>query len=93
MKWSMFAGGTGAASGKHGYAAVGSFGEYMIQPVSTQYGRHKGYQEYFINNKGKLPGGLYQSLGLFRSPNEAKGAAIRHYQKHFASPIHKKRRP
>ena len=84
MKWSMFAGGTGAASGKHGYDTRGTFGEYNIQPICSRHGLHLGYRLHFLNTKGKLRGGLWQELGIFRSPNEAKGAAKKHYQHYFA---------
>lgn len=85
LKWSTFAGGTAAAPGKHGHSAHPPQGTYQIQPISNRWGRHKGYLLHFINDKGRLPGGLWQELGMFASPNLAKGAANRHYQQHFGS--------
>ncbi len=83
LKWHVSAGGTAAARGKRGYDTVFASGKYIVQPVSNQYGHHRGYQVYFLNTKGELEGGLYQSLGLFRSPNEAKGVCKKHFDKHF----------
>lgn len=79
LKWNMFAGGTGAAEGKHSYQAKVDEGEYDIQPVSNEHGRHLGYRLHFVNSKGKLPGGLWQDLGLLRSPGAAKSKAKEHY--------------
>lgn len=84
LKWSMYAGGTSAAEGKHGYDATFPQGKYSIQPVSTSSGRHRGYSTHFINDRGALVGGLWQNLGLFRSPNEAKRKCLEHYQLNFA---------
>ena len=79
MKWATYAGGTFAAAGKYAYDTHLPFGEYHISAVSFSNGRHKGYHLMFANTKGKLKGGLWQDLGMFRSPNAAKGAAVKHY--------------
>ena len=46
--WNMYAGGTGAADGKHSYdyytASIQEGGrQYSISPYTTRYGRHAGY--------------------------------------------------
>ena len=81
--WNMYAGGTGAAEGKHSYDIRGDFGLYMIQPF-TRHGRHAGYAVNFANEKGH-PGfsGLWSDLGTVRSPNEGVRAARRHYAEHL----------
>jgi len=61
--WRMFAGGTGAAEGKYGYSRSTEIGDYSIQPTTDRRGRHNGYTAYFLNVKGRLPGGLWQLLG------------------------------
>jgi len=83
FKWNTYAGGTFAAPDKHGYSARTNLGTYDIQPVSFSSGKHRGYRLHFINDKGKLAGGLYQEIGMFRSPNAAKSASIKHYNKHL----------
>ena len=82
LKWHMHAGGT-TAPDRHGYVAVTRYGEYRVDPVSTPLGRPKGYIVYFTNSKGILTGGLWQRMGMFSHPNKAKGAAAKHYDKHF----------
>ena len=82
LKWSVHAGGTFAAEGKYGYTAHPIIGSYHIDPVSYESGKHKGYHLRFTNDKGVLLGGLWQDLGMFRSPNEAKGKAVAHYKEH-----------
>jgi len=80
--WNMFAGGTGAAEGKHSYQKQTDVGEYDIQPFTTASGRHAGYQLHHVDTKGvrarKGQGGLWLSLGVFRSPGKAKSAASKH---------------
>jgi len=82
LKWHMHAGGT-MSPDKHGHVTATRYGEYHINPVSTPLGRHIGYSLYFVNNRGILTGGLWQRLGQFSHPNKAKGAATKHYDKHF----------
>ena len=83
FKWHTYAG--GISSNKHGYSTSRyAFGYYDIQPVSNRFGSHVGYRLYFVNDKGKRPGGLWQDLGLFSSPNAAKGMAKKHYTSYFA---------
>lgn len=93
LAWSTFAGGTSAAEGKHGYSVRTEVGEYHISPVSTQYGRHRGYLARFANTRG-VPGitGLWSGIGdkgeplalhaerIYRSPQAAKKAARLHYE-------------
>lgn len=77
--WSMHAGGTGAAPGKHGYTFTASFGTYHIDPYSTPHGRHRGYLLAFTNERGKVEQpGLWWELGSFRSPQAAGKAAREH---------------
>ena len=83
MKWLVSAGGTFAAEGKYSYRTITKYGDYFIQPITTRYGRHAGWQTYFLNTKGNLRGGLWQLIGTFSSPNLAKGASIKHFNKHF----------
>ncbi len=83
LKWNMFAGGSFAVEGKRSYQATTPYGKYDIDPISTQYGRHRGYQTYFLDTKGKLRGGLWLSLGLYRSPNEAKKICREHFERYF----------
>lgn len=84
LKWRTFAGGTGAAEGKHGHATYTEHGEYHISPFTTKSGAHAGYSLKFAHTKGTgkgLSGGLWHDLGTHRSPNEAKSAAVAHHQK------------
>lgn len=82
LEWSMYAGGTSAAQGKHGWSAHPAHGNYHIQPVSSATGRHRGYLLNYENMTGAIPGGgLHHQLGLFGHPNQAKGAAIAHSEK------------
>jgi len=62
--WHVSAGGTFAASNKNGYSAYTTIGRYMISPMSSPNNveRHIGYNVQFINEKGKLPGGLWQQV-------------------------------
>lgn len=81
LKWPhTTAGGTGAAEGKRGYSTERmAVGYYDIAPVTFPNGRHRGYQLHFVNDKGALAGGLWQTLGLHSSPNKAKAKAAEHY--------------
>lgn len=62
LTWHTFAGGTGAAPGRNAYQALTSWGDYHIDPVTTQWGRHAGYLVRFANTKGKFPGGLWSFI-------------------------------
>lgn len=82
-KWSMTAGGTGAAHGKHGYTFTVPEGTYYIWPFTTKSGRHAGYALKFSAEGGGRPrgshGGLWHELGTHRSPAAAASAAATHY--------------
>lgn len=88
LKWNMYAGGTGAWEGAHGYDARTPWGQYTVDPVTTQYGRRAGYLVRFnVGGPGLLPlpahmhqPGLYRELGRERSPNAAKGLAQAHHE-------------
>src|SRR5574342_2698 len=82
-KWHMYAGGTGAASGKRGYSLFLSVGRYMVQPFTRHHGRHAGYVVYFINEKGATTGGLWQELGIARSPEAGASTARAHFARTF----------
>jgi len=82
--WTMYAGGTSAAPGKHSYDLyiapgnlAGGQRQYSIHPISSQYGRHKGYH---LSVAGSPEySGLHHDLGMFRSPQSAASAARKHY--------------
>jgi hypothetical protein len=78
--WSMFAGGTGAEEGKHGYSLTTDIGNYKIQPFSSKTGRHIGYEVWFENVKGTVAGGLNQPIGSASHPSTGVGLARKHYQ-------------
>jgi hypothetical protein len=82
-KWHMYAGGTGAVEGKHGFSLFLSVGRYMVQPFTTRYGRHAGYLVYFINEKGATTGGLWQELGIARSPEAGATMSRTHFARTF----------
>jgi hypothetical protein len=72
-KWSMFAGGTAAAPGKHGYDLRAGGQTYTIQPISSQHGRHLGYR---LTAYPGIPARGHQQIGgLHRSPQSAVKAA------------------
>lgn len=85
LKWPhTYAGGTGAAEGRHGYRSEATpFGYWTVQPISWPNGRHRGYVADFVNDKGAVPGGLHQRIGgynhVFRSAAKAKAAASDSY--------------
>lgn len=93
LAWSTFAGGTGAAEGKHSYSVRTEVGEYHVDPITTPTGRHRGYLARFANTRG-VPGitGLWSGVGekgeplaihaekVYRSPQAAKRAARLHYE-------------
>jgi hypothetical protein len=62
--WHIYAGGTCARDDKYGYDAFTTIGRYTIQPISSEnnVNRHIGYIARFLNEKGKLTGGLWQDL-------------------------------
>ncbi len=80
VKWNMYAGGTGAAEGKHAYDFyLPNGGQYSIQPISGTYGRHRGYHLDFADVASRTgTAGLHKDLGMFRSPQEAASAAAAH---------------
>lgn len=85
-KWSMSAGGTGAAEGKHGYTFTVPQGAYRIWPFTTKFGRHAGYHLYFTAERAQPRGGhggLWHDLGAHRSPAAAAKAAREHYARSF----------
>ncbi len=79
-QWNMFAGGTGAAEGKHSYQYNSDYGQYNINPISRN-GRHAGYSLKFANTSGKVSGGLWHDLGMYSSPQDAARAAKEHNKK------------
>lgn len=88
-KWNTYAGGTSAAPEKHGYYDIrGPFGLFTIDPISTQYGRHRGYKLSFANEKGLIlegiHGGLWHDLGMYRSPQLAATAARKFYETYLS---------
>jgi hypothetical protein len=85
-KWSMFAGGTSAAKGKHGYTFAVPQGTYYVSPISSNRGRHIGYSLRFSATGGRpkgTHGGLWHDLGMHRSPQLAIKAAKEHHAKGF----------
>lgn len=84
-KWDMFAGGTGAAEGKHSYSFIVPEGKYYISPYTTR-NRHAGYLLKFAATGGRprgTHGGLWHGLGEHRSPARAASAAAKHYARGF----------
>jgi hypothetical protein len=79
--WNMFAGGTAAAPGKHGYSLHLPEGEYHVSPVSSQHGRHRGYSLMFAARQQPWGShsGLWHDLGMHRSPAKAAVAARKHF--------------
>ena len=85
-KWNTYAGGTGAAEGKHSYDLFVPEGQYTISPYTRSGGRHAGYLLKFAAT-GSRPrgthGGLWHDLGSHRSPQAAASAATKHYTRGF----------
>jgi hypothetical protein len=82
----MFAGGSSATPGKHGYTLHPPEGEYHITPYTTRTGRHAGYKLQFAGTHGRprgSHGGLWHDLGSHSSPQKAARAAAEHYAKGF----------
>lgn len=73
MKWHVSAGGVGVSSDKHSYSAFGPWGEYHIWPQHP-----RGYDLKWADTKSIAGHGLWHDLGVFASPNEAKGFAKEH---------------
>lgn len=85
LHWHTAAGVTSAASDKYSYHSPTAIGSYYINPVSSPYNveKHVGYQLMFANDKGKLPGGLWQTFpGLFTLAT-ARQMANNHYQENL----------
>lgn len=83
--WHVYAGGTSAASDKHGYDAYTTLGRYMIQPCSHPHNveLHIGYKVTFCNEKGALTGGLYQPIVDYKtSLPHARKLCQEHMVKH-----------
>ncbi|HSX22282.1 MAG TPA: hypothetical protein VLE97_05855 [Gaiellaceae bacterium] len=81
-KWNMYAGGTGAAEGKHSYDLYVPEGQYTISPYTRRGGRHAGYLLKFAATGGRprgSHGGLWHDLGSHASPQKAASAAAKHY--------------
>lgn len=87
LHWNVTAGGTGALPGKYGYTARVSEGTYHIWAPTP--GRRK-YSLMYSDDSGRgikagVVNGLWTDIGLFASPNEAKGAAAAHYKQYFTA--------
>jgi hypothetical protein len=95
LTWDTFAGGTSAEEGKYSYESKTPIGTYRISPLSSPHGRHRGYGMTFVPEPGYgVEGlGLYRrvdasgkelafngSVPEFRSPQQAKAAAGKHYR-------------
>lgn len=81
-KWNTYAGGTGAAEGKHSYDLHVPEGQYTISPYTRSGGRHAGYLLKFAATGGRprgSHGGLWHDLGSHASPQKAASAAAKHY--------------
>jgi hypothetical protein len=81
-KWNTYAGGTGAAEGKHSYDLHVPEGQYTISPYTRSGGRHAGYLLKFAATGGRprgSHGGLWHDLGSHPSPQKAASAAAKHY--------------
>lgn len=86
--WLMFAGGCFAASDKHSYQVVTEIGRYDISPISADDNveHHLGYVVHFLNDLGKQPGGLWQSLSTPLVPlREARSLCQQHLEKAIRS--------
>lgn len=80
--WHQHAGGTGAAPNKYGYTYKDEDGsDWHLDPVSTKYGKHKGYQLKvfrfrpedswkWVKDTGELYSEPY-TAGVFSSPQQA----------------------
>jgi hypothetical protein len=90
--WHQTAPGTSALKPDktHGYTAHGWFGEYHIS-APTQ--NNRGYLVMWANTTGRnfgpkgAYGGLWHEVGIYRSPNEAKAAAIAHAKATLGGPL------
>lgn len=87
-KWSMHAGGTTAAAGKHGYTYSVSHGEtnpnlhtsYSISPTTNEHGRNTGYH---VGAWSPKAGHAHKSLGQVGHPQQGVKLAQAHYKEHF----------
>jgi hypothetical protein len=87
-QWHMFAGGSSAKEGKHGYVFYAPQDEYHIAPISSRQNvnRHLGYSLKYAATGGAPRGGhsgLWHDLGMFRSAASAAVAARAHYTASF----------
>jgi len=95
--WNQFAGGTSAAEGKHSYQFNHPTGQtYSIDPISNQYGRHRGYRLGVYPAQAGLHGTIDQSgneqsmfAPLHRTPAQAVTAAKLHAANVEADPARK----
>lgn len=78
--WHTYAGGTSAASDKNGYDAYATIGRYSIQPISSKHDveQHLGYRVHFLNEKGKLAGGLWQPIHMLTTLPHARTLCQEH---------------
>ncbi len=86
--WNFYAGGTGVPRGVHSYDLYVPVGQYVIDPVTSAWGRFRGYRLTFLDSKGMLVGigagaGLWKDLGMFRDPRKAARAAEEHFDYYF----------
>ena len=83
--WHIIAGGTFAASDRNSFQVFTTLGEYRINPISSRHNseKHLGYVVYFVNCKGALLGGLWQSLGNGKVFNlrESRKICQTHFEK------------
>jgi len=82
--WNVYAGGTCAASDRHSYDVQTTIGDYNIWPISAKNNceHHIGYRVYFLNVKGHLTGGLWQTLANLTTLPEARRLCRNHLEQH-----------
>jgi hypothetical protein len=89
-QWGTYAGGTGAAEGKHGHDIQMAHGKYSISPVASKHGRHLGYVANFAHHHPQgatavprhLAPGLHTRLTAEGGPDPMFGHVFR--KKHEA---------
>lgn len=96
--WQTYGGGTSAAPGRYSYhapisggklSAHGSPGTYMIDPISSDRGKHLGYRVLFCDAGGELSArgaqrGLYSDLiGYPVTLPKARKRVQEHFATHF----------
>ena len=97
-EWHTFAGGTSAEEGKYGHGITRNGVQWDIQPVSTKFGRHVGYQLWafglpgtrgyaWFNAKGEMN---FIGGGLHNSPATASKIAREVHEKYFGKKAGKK---